>query len=389
LVLLAGLIASAKPGWAVPKGNTKVNFRLLLAARAARRAGDYDKAKKILEQYENAGVISTEWKLERALLQAQQGDVNGVERFLRSFLDKKKHQSAHILVLEALTYGYLNNHRVAEAQQCLEDWLKHQPKDVQAWLLRGRLHILSQSSDSQWSEPPACPRETLQDYQHAVEIEPKDVQARLRLGEALVHWNEPTEAITQFEIVLRQKPNHPAALVGLARCRRSLGEQMVAQEILTRLLKKNPHQAGALLEQGKLALQKGNATEAEKWLRRSLAREPNDLSAVYILYLCLKKNGKGAEAKQVRARHKRIRDDQHRLHRILGRVLKRPKDARLRSEAGRICLRNGRTEEGLGWLKGALWADPDHKPTHRALADYYERSGDKELAQRHRRLAKE
>ena len=37
--------------------------------------------------------------------------------------------------------------------------------------------------------------------------------------------------------------------------------------------------------------------------------------------------------------------------------------------------------------QAALQADPQHRPTHRALADLYERQGDPAEAEKHRRLA--
>ena len=58
-----------------------------------------------------------------------------------------------------------------------------------------------------------------------------------------------------------------------------------------------------------------------------------------------------------------------------------------RLEAGRILLRLGKAPEGLRLLRTALLEDPRHRPTHQALADYYERAGNRERAARHRRLA--
>jgi Tfp pilus assembly protein PilF len=52
-----------------------------------------------------------------------------------------------------------------------------------------------------------------------------------------------------------------------------------------------------------------------------------------------------------------------------------------------ICLGNGQAQEGLRWLSGALQIDPQHGPTHQALADYYEKAGEPDLAARHRQQA--
>jgi Tfp pilus assembly protein PilF len=45
----------------------------------------------------------------------------------------------------------------------------------------------------------------------------------------------------------------------------------------------------------------------------------------------------------------------------------------------------GQERQALHWLNQALQLDPDHQPTHRALAEYFEKAGDAEEAAAHRR----
>jgi Tfp pilus assembly protein PilF len=52
---------------------------------------------------------------------------------------------------------------------------------------------------------------------------------------------------------------------------------------------------------------------------------------------------------------------------------------------GRILLRNGQESKGLLWLTSALQLDPQHQPSLRLLADYYERVGQPGVAHRYRR----
>ena len=51
-----------------------------------------------------------------------------------------------------------------------------------------------------------------------------------------------------------------------------------------------------------------------------------------------------------------------------------------------IFLRYGE-EEGRRWLLLNLQSHPNHRPSHRALADYYDRAGKPDLAAEHRRQA--
>ena len=78
--------------------------------------------------------------------------------------------------------------------------------------------------------------------------------------------------------------------------------------------------------------------------------------------------------------------DLRRMDRLVRGVSERPNDLAARYEAGVIFLQYGMTQDGLHWLSTALELDPNHRPTHRALADYYERTDDKELAAWHRRF---
>jgi tetratricopeptide (TPR) repeat protein len=54
---------------------------------------------------------------------------------------------------------------------------------------------------------------------------------------------------------------------------------------------------------------------------------------------------------------------------------------------GELFLRNERITEGIRWLNSALEIDPKHAATHRTLAEHYEKTGQKDLAQKHRAQA--
>jgi Tfp pilus assembly protein PilF len=60
----------------------------------------------------------------------------------------------------------------------------------------------------------------------------------------------------------------------------------------------------------------------------------------------------------------------------------------LRCEGGILFLNNGEEQEGVRWLRQALRLDPANRQAHEALADYYQRIGQPELAARHRRQDK-
>src|SRR5262249_10923312 len=108
---------------------------------------------------------------------------------------------------------------------------------------------------------------------------------------------------------------------------------------------------------------------------------------LYLLYECLEEQGKKDEAAVYLARFQQLEDDLRQLEKVIHEIGKAPMNPEPRYQAGMICLRNGQEQEALRWLFGALEKDPRHRPTHTALAEYYERTGDRVRAAEHRKFA--
>ena len=56
-------------------------------------------------------------------------------------------------------------------------------------------------------------------FKEAVRINPQSAESRCNLGNALLATGKPEEATAEFNEVLRQSPNFPPAVSGLARVR--------------------------------------------------------------------------------------------------------------------------------------------------------------------------
>ena len=95
--------------------STEVHF---LAAQAARRSGNFDKAEQYLDECRRLGCAQEALDLERALSSAQRGDLARVEDYLLSGIDKDRPEV--VLILEALAQGYLETYRFADALHCLD-----------------------------------------------------------------------------------------------------------------------------------------------------------------------------------------------------------------------------------------------------------------------------
>jgi tetratricopeptide (TPR) repeat protein len=346
----------------------------LRLARTARRAGRYDDAEQHLLDGQRLAGATPESVLEFAMLKAQQGNLVDSQNYLLTALKNDSPDSS--LILEALAQGAIRIVHLGSAMNYLNQLLEREPDHVRALFWRGQL----------W-ERSARFGEAEVDYRRAIELQPDMLGARLQLGELLLGLKHPDEALDQFEYLHDKEPANPRILLNLAKCRRLRGEMQQAEELLTDLLDRYPQHREGLIQRALMLMDGGNAKESEPLLRRALKRGPYDKEANFQLARCLEMLERESEAKEYRKRSKEIEDNLRALGQVVDRVQKSPNDPDLRRQAAILCLHSGRNAEALEWLEGALQINPNHKPTHATLADYYEQMGQPELAAPHREAA--
>jgi predicted Zn-dependent protease len=334
--------------------SARVNF---LMAQAARRAGDLDDAARSLRRAEQAGWVVEAIELEKTLAGVQQGELERVEPVLADFV--RRDHPDKLLILEALAQGCRRTYQLPRALAHLDAWLGAQPDSVRALVWRGETLLLLGRD-----------RDALADYRKAVEVDPHEDEARLKVAELLLGFHQPEEASKHFTELLNRHPDQGEALFGLARCRAEQGDTPGAVKLLDRLLSLQPEHPGALTERGKIALDAGSPQDAEQWLRRAAGVAPFERETLYTLCRCLTANGHTREAEECRARIRRVDEDRKRLDELRTAILTAPHDASLRCEMGRILLRNGQDKEGVRWLESALREDRNYAPALQALAEY-------------------
>ena len=348
----------------------------LLAARAARQAGDLEESYRYLREYDDLPGRDAEARaLELVLLRAASGGVDAVEEHLQSLVEKGHPQSN--LILEALATGYLRMYRQREALLCIALWLQRQPDSTQALYLRGQ--VAQRVHDY---------RRAAKDFGRVVELDPDRDDARLRLVQCLLEKGEHAAALAHLEILRARRPDDPEVLSRIAYVDNALGRPEEAAGILDSVLAEHPGYVPALRGRGEVALQTGRPAEAEGWLRRAVAATPYDRQAGIALEQCLKRLGKTAEAEAVSDRRKQLERDLLRVNEISTRLMPAaPRDPALHGELGTILLRIGHEEMGERWLLSALTLDPSCAAAHRALAEHYRAHGDTARAEQHRQLA--
>jgi tetratricopeptide (TPR) repeat protein len=374
--LEAGELEQARPRLEaclrVRTSSPEVHF---LLARTTRRLGDYAAAEHHLRECERLGGVPETIALERQLLRVQLGEAAN-DSYLLDWAEKGHPDSA--VILEALARGYLQTFQITRAEYCLKRWLEIDPDNVQAllWLGQAKEHLRNNA-------------EALALYSQAVERAPRRTDARFRLAYRLAHARRPAEALEHYQFLSELEPANAEYNIGRAHCLRELGRADEARSAIDAVLVQHPHNAEALAECGHLALQRGDLDTAERSLQAALAGKPAERELLFALSRCYELKGDPKQAGEVREHLKRVEEDLARVGELTRKVAESPHDADLRSEIGRIFLDNRQDREGLRWLASALQENARHVPTHRALSEFYERTGQPELAERSRRLAEE
>jgi tetratricopeptide (TPR) repeat protein len=352
----------------------------LLAAQAARRRDAYDDAERHLAACLQMEEMTDAAALERLLLTAQRGDLDGVEERLRARTGADDPEA--VLVFEALAKGFMNCFLWSHALVCLNILLERQPEHPQALFMRARVweqRVLRGETERE--------QDALRDYEKAVELDPTP-EARLGLAGALYRVGRPAEAAALYEQLRSERPDDAELLLGLARCRFGLHEADEARRLLDGLLERHPGHAAALLERGRLALHAGELAEAEKWLRQAASAAPHyDGEARRVLCRCLEAAQKTEDARRCLDDLRQQEADVVAMERLILQANRDPNDVALRYEIAVGLRRIGREQDAMGALLLVVEQDPRHGPAHQALADYFERAGQPGRAARHRGAA--
>jgi tetratricopeptide (TPR) repeat protein len=362
---------------------------ILLAVQCARRSGHVDEARNYLDlfdsvqraQAKSADLDGREEaaRLEHQLLLAQEGKASD---FATQALWERAEAGDHHreMILEALVQGAMRTYRGGQARAAIDAWMKTETRDPRAYLFKGMIYnqMYRKGDDA------------VRGFQEALSIDPDYHDARLALADLLLDAADGDAAEPHYRYVHERKPG-AATLLGLGRCRAAAGDYATAEKLLRDALRSEPENSTITRELGIVLMQNGLLEEAHAHLVRTLETWPHDVPTSYNLYLVLQRLQRDAAAAQQLERHKSLESKQKVLNRLLFTELQqRPNDPEVMFELGKTQLQIGGAEYdslGLWWLQRVLQIDPFHKGVYGALADYYQRQNNREMAERCRRLA--
>jgi len=354
-------------------GNAEANFR---SAQAARRCGDLAEASIRLDEAARLGWDEAELEMERALIRAQSGDLHSAEPTLFRWVIEERPGSRHVFAV--LVPALMAEFRWPEANALAAKWVEVDPQSALSWKDYGetleRLRRMTEAVNA---------------FRKAAERDPEDRHARFSLARLLVETRQSTdEAAAHLEWLRGRAPGDSAVLVQLAACREIQGQTGQAEELLDQVIAAGSPPAKAFYHRGRLELDRGRPAAGVPFLRRASELDPGDLETLYALFQCLRQSGTLAEAREAEERWKRAEADLKRVAELGAAIAASPRDPDLRREMGELFLRNGRERDGVRWLDSAVRERPDHEPSRRLLADYYDRIGDPGLADFHRSFLK-
>jgi tetratricopeptide (TPR) repeat protein len=334
-----------------------------LMARACRLTDDPDAWLFHLRMAQSLGWARHDIDLEYRLGEAQSKNIWIVEERLKQDVPEAS-PAEKTLIVEALINGYLENDRPKDASWLALAWTLEHPEDWLGWLYLGRACQLRHTFAN-----------AIVNYEKVLDLKPDQPQARLWLANTLASDTQFDRAVPHYQIYLQSHPGHATALLGLAKCQYSLGHIEAARVALDDLLHEHPNHAGGLLSRAQL--EQAEAPEkALPWLRQAVAVAPNDTNILYNLALTLRAVHQDREAATYDQRLKERRVQATRLAELETKLLSDANNVDLRYQLGRLNLELGKEDEAAHWFQTVLRIDPNHRPTLRALADYWQAHGD-------------
>ncbi len=326
-----------------------------------------------------------------AVVQSRSENYDQAEPVLRLALAETEEPMPE--VAQALARVYLKTFRLKEAAQPIARWMKDAPDDPTPYLYRNEIDTRSDADHAV----------IIQNYKAALERDPSLAAARLGLAERLRQANRLDEAVTEFNLYMKLKPDDPEGFVGAGRTALVLGQSDVAAGYFDRALELDPKEIVALKERGTIDLKNRKFASACDRFRKVLAIDPYDPDTHYNLARALQRLGDEAqgrgdsataqslqdEARAADALAQSLRGDHTQMADMQSALVTRPKDLELRLKIARWLLEHGRDEQGLSFCELILKDHPGNPTAIDLLIRHYDRIKDVGKANYYRLLQRQ
>jgi tetratricopeptide (TPR) repeat protein len=185
-------------------------------------------------------------------------------------------------IAEELSDLYIQSGRLREAVLDAEDALKQNPNDLNARRLLARIytHLIGDSQANQID--PDMVKKAIEQYQKITQTDPKDVDSWIMLGRLQKALQNSTEALAAYKKALELDASNEDAMTGLATVYADLGDNKAAAEMLQKVADKDPNPR-SLTSLASVYEQLKDYSLAAEMLRRALDQQPGNTELKHAL----------------------------------------------------------------------------------------------------------
>ncbi len=178
-------------------------------------------------------------------------------------------------IAEELSDLYIQSGRLREAVTEAEDALKQNPDDLNSRRLLARIYtrLIGDSQANRIDENMV--KKAIEQYQKITAGDPKDVESWIMLGRLDKVSQNSTEALTAYKKALEMDPDNEDAMTGMAQVYTDLGDSKAAADLLRKVADKNPNPR-SLMSLADVYEKMKDYSLAAEMLRRALQQQPGN-----------------------------------------------------------------------------------------------------------------
>ncbi len=347
-----------------------------LKAEAYRKLGDRPRVSRLVDEMAAKGLADLKASSPLWLLESAAGRPGKVKDNLGPLLLVYKSDGGEVLA--SLVQGFLNQGDHPSASQALRLWNELYEQDPKAAFWQGVFSTASYDLET-----------ALKSFQKAIELDPQDPRARQELAEVYLEKANFEEARQQFEWLVKNDYENPEVITGYARSLLNLGltdEAALQLKKLTDVSKLPSPELALVCETN---LEADQAQEASEQASILLKRWPNALPYLQLKARSLAKLGETSESEKFFAQAAESQNKRPQVDQMIERMATDSANQELRRDMGELMMNYLDPAGGVGYIQIASRTNPFDIKTQELLVSYYEKEGDLQVAQNHRRMIRQ
>ena len=347
-----------------------------LKAEAYRKLGDRPRVSRLVDEMAAKGLADLKASSPLWLLESAAGRPGKVKDNLGPLLLVYRSDGGEVLA--SLVQGFLNQGDHPSASQALRLWNELYEQDPKAAFWQGVFSTASYDLET-----------ALKSFQKAIELDPQDPRARQELAEVYLEKANFEEARQQFEWLVKNDYENPEVITGYARSLLNLGltdEAALQLKKLTDVSKLPSPELALVCETN---LEADQAQEASEQASILLKRWPNALPYLQLKARSLAKLGETSESEKFFAQAAESQNKRPQVDQMIERMATDSANQELRRDMGELMMNYLDPAGGVGYIQIASRTNPFDTKTQELLVSYYEKEGDLQVAQNHRRMIRQ